>query len=205
MTEVLGAELSRAIDNAVHFVNPKSLWLPGELLFEISENYVSVTSCSDYFAAYDAAKLSSESTPSRFVLSLEDAKNLSTLAKERKAKQYTVSLEVSDGKLLAESTEGAKDFEFGITREENWDVVETLLFGTDYEVVSNLITERYFHPDRWSKISQLKPKDAPLGFTPVNIYGNFLLRIRLGPTFHGAVKSLDTDKIPEELKFDWMT
>lgn len=205
--EVPGAELARILDNVSLFCNPKSPYLPGEILLVYTKDTFSAYSCSDYIAALDEAatrRVDSLHADGMVVLKLEDVESLSKIAKGSKAKDYSLEVEFhGDGLavLTADSEHAFAGCEF---RSENWEIVEAILLDEE-NVEEASIRDAVFQPDRWSKISQLRPKNMPVGYMPILYRGHYLLRFRVGKTFRGVVKALDSDKIPEDMKFDWMT
>ena len=189
MTQILGEDLARVISNTMKFVNPKSIYLPGELLFDLTDGVLSCYACDDYIAIKDSAPMP-ESGDFHFVLSLENAKELEAFARENKKsdldfkvtinelERYDVTFSMNDVDKVTFET-----LEF---RDVNWDIVDMILFEDIPQVP---FFDLAFRPERFTKFSQLKhDKEAPMHWRLHEINGNPIVRFDIGDTIHGAIR-----------------
>lgn len=183
-------DLARVTKNAMMFCNPKSLWLPGEMLFDLTNNTLKVYACDDYFAICSQAPFTGNAD-TYFVLLLEDVKKLEEFS--RKNKKEEIQIIISDGfdSVTFATTETQQEYAFGEFREENWYVVEGLIF--DPSVKPTYIQTFDSNPERYAKLSQLKYNKQEdwihWNFVETET-GNLLVRFTVGPDISGVIRPL---------------
>lgn len=200
MTRILGDDLARVTGNVIKFVNPKSIYLPGEILFDLTNHRLRCYSSDDYIALTDTASTDSEAD-FYFVLDIEDVKKLEKFARDNK--KYWIEIrQKMHGVAFDVDSEAEDSLPFSIKefREEPWNLLETILFD---EEVTDLSVSRYtFRPERLTKLSQLKhDKDAPFDVRVVNLNGFELHRFRIGETLRGVVRPVDRSVVDD--KYLW--
>lgn len=197
MIQILGEDLARVISNTMKFVNPKSIYLPGELLFDLTNGVLSCYACDDYIAIKDSAPMH-EAKDFHFVLSLEDAKTLEKFARENKKsdlsfevkinelERYEVAFSMNDvDKVIFETLE---------VRDRNWDIVDMILFE---ELPRIPFDDLAFRPERFTKFSQLKhDNESPMRWRLHETNGIPIVRFTIGKTLCGAIRpvTLETDE-----------
>ena len=199
MIKILGEDLARVCNNAMMFVNPKSLWLPGEVLFDLTNNTLSVYACDDYFAICSKAQFTGNAD-TFFVLNLNDIKGytkdkekhegLEEFARRNKKDEILITHDGNGIINFASNTE-AIAFEAGEYREDNWYIVEGLIFDPSVTPVS--IQGFDSNPERYSKLSQLKYDKEKhwikWKFVETET-GNLLVRFTVGPDINGVIRPL---------------
>lgn len=202
MSQLAGEDLSRIVGNTMKFVNPKSLYLPGELLFNLTANNLSCYACDDYNALTDVAELNTlfksaeEAQEQTFVLKLEDVKDLDKFVRDNKKSDIAISFtEVDHGKtqvsfLVNDATKVT--YTTLPLREDNWDVVDMILFE---ECPKLPFYELAFNPERFTKFSQLKhDKEAPMKWELLEMGTSEksmpVVRFTLGNSIIGAIRPL---------------
>lgn len=200
MTQILGENLLRVVTNTIKFVNPKSLFLPGELLFSLTSGTLSCYACDDYVSLTDSATLISKETEAAlFVLSLEDAKDLESYA--RTNKKVDLGIEIFDNTVSFSVNEhDFSAYDLAPYREENWEFVNFLLFE---ELPIKPVYRTAFRPERFTKFSQLKhDKEAPMDWEYLSAdEGRTLVRFKIGETIIGTISALLRDKV--DPKYLW--
>jgi hypothetical protein len=181
------------------FVNPKSLYLPGEIFFLLSGDMLEVYACDDYFAVTDTAIVTEHDNTS-FVLSLNDVKGytknkehvegLEEFARRMKKEEIAISTDSSSVTFMADME--ALTFQKGTYREENWDIVEGLIYSD--EVTPVRIDGFRSNPERYAKLSQLKYDKKKFGiewkFVETKT-GVLLIRFEVGPSLKGVIRPLE--------------
>lgn len=188
MIKINAEDLARVTKNAMMFVNPKSLWLPGELLFDLTNNTLSVYACDDYFAICATAPYTGNAD-TYFVLSLEDVKTLEEFSRKNKKDEMLLSLD-REGVTFGINQE-EKRFPLGEYREENWYVVEGLIYSD--EITPATIHSFDSNPERYAKLSQLKydKNNEWIKWKFVETAtGNLLVRFTVGPDISGVIRPL---------------
>lgn len=203
MIKIAAEDLARVCNNAMMFANPKSLYLPGEILFLLNGDMLEVFACDDYFAITDSAPVTPHD-PNVFVLGLNDIKGY-TKDKEkhegleefaRKAKKDDIRIVFDPvGDISFASDEAAISFENKEYRENNWDIVEGLIYSD--EVTPVPVTGFRSNPERYAKLSQLKYDKANHGIEWKFVQtqaGHLLVRFEIGPTLKGVIRPLENPK-----------
>lgn len=198
MIKILGEDLARICGNALMFCNPKSLYLPGEILFDLTDNTLKVYACDDYFAICSQASFTG-TADTFFVLNLNDVKGY-TKNKEkiegleefaRRNKKDEILILPEDTAIQFMAKDEVKVLPFGEYREDNWYIVEGLIF--DPSVTPVAIQSFDSNPERYSKLSQLKyNKDEhwiKWKFVETET-GNLLVRFTVGPDISGVIRPL---------------
>jgi len=202
MTQILGEDLARIVSNTMKFVNPKSIYLPSELLFNLTVDELQCYACDDYIAITDYAKLSKElfnagNSPAEetFVLSLEDAKDLERFARENKKSDIGIKFSsLTKGRVqvafsLNEATQCT--YSTGEFRQQNWDLVDAMLFD---DFPKTPFYDLSFNPERFTKFSQLKHnKDAPMHWELLQLKNTPIVRFTLGDTITGVIRPLNLE------------
>lgn len=189
MIQVLGEDLARVISNTMKFVNPTSIYLPGELLFDLTNEVLSCYACDDYIAIKDSAPMPG-AEDFHFVLSLEDAKALEKFARENKKSDLSFEVNINELERY-EVTFSMNDadrviFDTLEVRDANWDIVDLILFE---ELPRIPFDDLAFRPERFTKFSQLKhDKEAPMHWRLHEINGNAIVRFTIGDTICGAIR-----------------
>jgi hypothetical protein len=195
MIQILGEDLARVISNTMKFVNPASIYLPGELLFDLTSDRLSCYACDDYVALTDSCELSKNDSKSEqhFVLSLEDVKDLEKFARENKKTDIGISAgysSIEDETVITFQVNevDSKEYSTGEFRESNWDLVDMMLFE---QLPRKPFDALAFRPERFTKFSQLKhDKEAPMKWQLVDAAGIALVRFTIGNTIVGAIRPL---------------
>lgn len=198
MAQVSGEELAKLVYNAYQFVNPKSIYLPGELLFMVDQNALRVYSCDDYIAYTETIPVVESGGKMQFVMSLESAKSLEKFARENKKYAIEIAKKMKDAVFyqVSDEEDNALNAPLGEERNETWDIVDALLFETCPRETPG---DYYTRPERVANLSKLKvPKEAPLGWRHVNLNGSHLIRFRLGTNVNGVIKPVDPSDIQSE-------
>lgn len=191
MIKINGDDLARVTKNAMMFCNPKSLWLPGEMLFDLTDNTLRVYACDDYFAISSQATLVSfrPKFETFFVLNLPDVKTLEEFS--RKNKKDEILITFAGSTVTFSTNDEVNTFEVGEFREENWYIVEGLIFDPSVKPV--WIQEFDSNPERYAKLSQLK-YDKNEHWIKWNFVetetGNLLVRFTVGPDVAGVIRPL---------------
>lgn len=188
MIKINAEDLARVCKNAMMFVNPKSLWLPGEVLFDLTNNTLSVYACDDYFAICATARFTGNAD-TYFVLKLEDVKTLEEFSRKNKKDEVQVSIN-KNGVTFATGDE-EKVFSLGEYREDNWFIVEGLIYSD--EITPATIHSFDSNPERYAKLSQLKydkNKDWIKWKFFETATGNLLIRFTVGPDISGVIRPL---------------
>lgn len=194
MYNIKGEDLARVVGNVMKFSNPKSLYLPGEILFDLTQDRLTCYSSDDYMAITDSAPIESDGE-FYFVLDLEDVKKLEKFARDNKKYRIKIN-KINDSLIDFDSDdESCGVFELKEYREEAWDIVEMILF--DKENIDNEEVHLFdIRPERLTKLSQLKhDKDAPLAAKFVSINGFILLRFKIGDTLRGVFRPVDRSAV----------
>lgn len=200
MAEVLGEDLAKLAYNAYQFVNPKSIYLPGEILFVVNESALRVYSCDDYIAFTETIPVSGESSEFQFSISLEAAKELEKFARTNKKYKLEIKKKMHDVVFYMDSENEEEDAAFNAElkpeRNETWDIVDVLLFE---ECERKAPGDYYTRPERIANLSKLKvPKEAPIGWRHVDLNGSHLIRFRMGGTVNGVIKPVNEEDILEQ-------
>lgn len=186
MIKIQAEDLARITKNCMMFVNPKSIWLPGEMLFDLTENTITCYACDDYFAVTDSASLAG-GLDTAFVLSLADVKELEAFSRQNKKDEVLISFN-GDGVTFASNDE-ALTFVPGELR-DNWDTVEdTILYPADEVAITGYMS----NPERYAKLSQLKydkNKDCIIWQHVESPTGQLIIRFSVGETLKGAIMPL---------------
>lgn len=186
MLKIQAEDLARITKNCMMFVNPKSLWLPGEMLFELTGDSISCYACDDYFAVTDSAPLigAAEKT---FVLSLADVKELEAFSRKNKKDEIQISFGMTGVDFDANNE--SFGFEFGDVR-DNWDIVDAVILEPADEVA---ITGYMSNPERYAKLSQIKYNKNTECITWQHVLspsGQLIIRWSVGETLKGAIMPL---------------
>jgi hypothetical protein len=188
MIKINGDDLATVTKNALMFANPKSLYLPGEVLFDLTDGMLKVFACDDYFAICSQAKLVMPGEKF-FVLNLADVKTLEEFSRKNKKDEIQISLGLAG--VDFDTTDNSISFNYGEFREDNWYVVEGLIF--DPSVSPVWIQEFDSNPERYAKLSQLK-YDKNEHWIKWNFVetatGNLLVRFTVGPDIAGVIRPL---------------
>lgn len=198
--QILGDDLARVVSNTNKFVNLKSPYLPGELLFYLTPDTLSCYACDDYIAVTDQATLVT-SIPGHheFVLSLEDAKELEKFARENKKSDLSITVG-SSGVAFALNEVELKTYELQEYREPNWEFVNYLLTEP---LPIKPVYRVAFRPERFTKFSQLKhDKEAPMDWEFLAAdEDRTVIRFKIGETIIGAISALLRDGL--DPKYLW--
>lgn len=188
MIKINGDDLATVTKNALMFANPKSLYLPGEILFELTDGMLKVFACDDYFAICSQAKLVMPGEKF-FVLSLADVKTLEEFSRKNKKEEIMITFDLDE--VTFATTDSEIWFTEGEFREENWYVVDGLIF--DPTVTPVWIQEFDSNPERYAKLSQLKydKNEHWIKWRFVETAtGNLLVRFTVGPDISGVIRPL---------------
>lgn len=199
MLKINADDLARVCKNAMMFANPKSLWLPGEILFEIEGKTLKVFACDDYFAITDSAELTTGSAQTFFVLNVRDIQGytkdkvkhegLEEFARRHKKEEIQISFGTTG--VDFDSNEESISLDFGEFREDNWYIVDGLINSDEVHPVSIYGFES--NPERYAKLSQLKYDKEAFGiiwnFVQTEA-GNLLVRFSVGSTLRGVIRPL---------------
>jgi hypothetical protein len=187
LIQILGEDLARVISNTMKFVNPKSIYLPGELLFDLTNEALSCYACDDYIAIKDSAPIKGEGD-AVFVLSLDDAKDLEKFARENKKTDLGIYITIDIVKVEVNDVDD-RIYELAEYREANWDIVDLILFE---ELPRIPFDDLAFRPERFTKFSQLKhDNEAPMHWRLHEINGNAIVRFTIGDTICGAIRPVN--------------
>lgn len=183
-------DLARVTKNAMMFCNPKSLWLPGEILFDLTDNTLKVYACDDYFAICSQAPFTGEAD-TYFVLLLEDVKKLEEFSRKNKKEEIQIIISDDFDSIIFATTETQQEYAVGEFREDNWYLVEGLIF--DPSVKPTFIQGFDSNPERYAKLSQLKYNKQEdwihWNFVETET-GNLLVRFTVGPDISGVIRPL---------------
>jgi hypothetical protein len=194
MTTVSAENLARITANVMKFVNPKSIYLPGEMRFYLTNDELSCYACDDYIALTDKCPVLGGTSGRDFVLSLANVKDLEKFARE--AKKFDITIRHEGSIVTFGSDENNLKFETLEYREENWEIVDFILFE-DLEPTE--LGKLYFRPERFTKFSQLKhDKDAPMVWDFVEGNGHPLVRLKIGETLRGVIRPVTPEKVAEQ-------
>lgn len=200
MIKINAEDLAKVTKNAMMFVNPKSLWLPGEVLFDLTEGTLKVYACDDYFAICSQAPYSGEAD-NYFVLQLEDVKKLEEFSRKNKKDEIQIIFSDDFDSVIFSTNETQQEYAFGEFREENWYVVEGLIF--DPSVSPTFIQTFDSNPERYAKLSQLK-YDKNKHWIKWNFVetetGNLLVRFTVGPDISGVIRPLSEPEKHHNMK-----
>lgn len=212
MFSVSAEDLSRVLTNTMKFVNPKSLDLPGEMMFAVSEKTLIVYACDDYVSITDTAEVSSEQGfETAFVLDLEKVKDLDKICREYK--KYDLSIENVEKRIVhvivGEKLEEAL-YDQGRIAEKNWSILDALIFD-DFPVAS--VQAFCLRPERLTKFSQLKAnKEAPVDFSvhvvpylePSDVEEEMhIIKFKLGETIRGAIRPVIRSMVDERFLLEY--
>ena len=189
MIKINGDDLATVTKNAMMFCNPKSIYLPGEILFDLTDNTLKVYACDDYFAVCSQAPFTGNADIF-FVLSLTDVKTLEEFSRKNKKDEILISI-AANGNIALSTNDDTKAFEVGEFREDNWYIVEGLIF--DPSVTPVWIQEFDSNPERYAKLSQLKynKNEHWIKWRFVETQtGNLLIRFSVGPNLNGVIRPL---------------
>jgi hypothetical protein len=199
MLKILGEDLARICKNASMFTNPKSLYLPNEVLFRFEGTDLRVFATDDYFAISDVATLTAGKAEFSFVL---DAKDIAGYTKDkvkyegleefaRRNKKNEIEISVGPLGVDFETNDEARHFPFAEYREDAWWVIEGLIFSDEIQPVA--ISHYRSNPERYAKLSQIKYDKDSFGidwFHVETMTGNLLIRFKIGPTIDGVIRPL---------------
>lgn len=199
MIKILGEDLARICNNSMMFSNPKSLYLPGEILFRFEVDSLRVFATDDYFAISDVANLTAGKAEFSFVLHLEDVKGYTKNKKKfegldefaRRNKREEILILPDDSGVFFQTKERSNYFYFADNRKPAWEVIEGLIFSDEIQPVS--ITGYRSNPERYAKLSQVKYDKNSFGIDwehVETVTGNLLVRFKIGPTINGVIRPL---------------
>lgn len=186
MLKINGEDLARITKNCMMFVNPKSLWIPGEVYFELTGDTISCYACDDYFAVTDSAPLIGKAT-GEMVLSLEDVKKLEAFSRQNKKEEIQIIL--GETFVEFETTDNAMNCQL-LDYRNNWDTVYAVIFQ---EAEPAFIHSYMSNPERYAKLSQLKYNKNTECITWFHVQsptGQMIIRFEVGKTLKGAIMPL---------------
>lgn len=186
MLKINGEDLARITKNCMMFVNPKSLWIPGEVYFELTGDTISCYACDDYFAVTDSAPLIGKADI-QFVLSLDDVKSLEAFSRKNKKEEIQISFGTTG--VDFDTTDESISFNFLEVR-DNWDTVYAVILD---EAEPAFIHSYMSNPERYAKLSQLKYNKNTECITWFHVQsptGQMIIRFEVGKTLKGAIMPL---------------
>lgn len=199
MLKILGEDLARICKNGSMFTNPKSLYLPDEMLFRFESDSLRVFATDDYFAISDVAPLSAGKTEFSFTLTgknvsgytknREKVEGLEEFARRNKKNEIVISFDLDEVTFATDNEEVW--FTQAEYREPAWEVIEGLIFSD--EVIPVDIHHYRSNPERYAKLSQIKYDKDTFGidwFHVETVTGNLLIRFQIGPSIHGVIRPL---------------
>lgn len=186
MLKIQAEDLARITKNCMMFVNPKSIWLPGEMLFLLTGDTITCYACDDYFAVTDSASLTGKADKA-FVLSLADVKELEAFSRQNKKDEIQISFDLDEVTFSAGDEE---KFFTSLEIRDSWDTVDDVILHPAEPIA---ITGYMSNPERYAKLSQLKydkNKDCIIWQHVESPTGQLIIRFSVGETLKGAIMPL---------------
>lgn len=212
MLKILGEDLARICKNGVMFTNPKSIYLPNEMLFRFENTDLRVFATDDYFAISDVANLTAGKAEFSFVL---DAKDVAGFTKNgekvegleafaRRNKKEEIQISFGTAGVDFDTKDEILSLDYAENREPAWEIIEGLIFSDEIQPVA--ITGYRSNPERYAKLSQIKYDKDSFGidwFHVETVTGNLLIRFKIGPTIDGVIRPLSEPQEDVTLEGDY--
>lgn len=198
---ILAPELDRIIQNALLFVNEKSVRVT-HVFFTILDNKLRVYSTDDYVAITDSASLEG---PSRwFEFTIEDVKKLGEWIKKDKkvVHKSEIVLKFKHTLVNFSCSDFDEDISISIPSESQADALNFIFELLDPEAYEVSIPLLAIKPERLTKMARIKAdKEAPIDLRGVEVRGHTLVQFRRGDTVTGCIKPVDRSKVDD--RFLW--
>lgn len=201
--KILAPELDRVVQNALLYVNPKSVRLV-EVFFVFGSERIDVFAADDYVVITDSAPLEETGSAREIALSIEDVKKLGEWVKEDKKVVHKSDINVKFKNTLMELSSPDSDREISISflkepSYASWDFLMELL--TD-EAEPRFIDHFAVRTERMAKLARLKAeKEAPIDMRGIDVRGHLVVQFKIGNSITGAIVPVDRSKVDE--RFLW--
>lgn len=201
---VSAPDLDRVLQNALLYVNPKSVYLK-EVFFGVIEGKIDVYSSDDYVTVTDSAPVTSDQE-TWFSLSIEDTKRLAEWVKLDKKVVHKSTIIVTFRHTLVEASSDDSDEEISVpyVKEPNLPVFDIMMQLLDEDAEQEKIQVNAFRPERLAKLARLKAdKEAPVDMRGVSIREVHFIQFKIGETITGCIKPVEREAVDD--RFLWGT
>lgn len=202
MISVSGETLAQMAYNANLFINPRSFYLPNQVLFYAVDNGIRVYSSDDYIGFSQYTNTPSNNEDTAFILSVENVKEVEKFA--RANRKYDVDITVSLDKVTFSCGDEEPLTYSCIEYSEWWETLDWLIFSEDMEPGADVVN--FSRKERLGNISKIKePSNSPLVLKHFRVETQdpeepeiTLIRFELGPYIDGLIRLVSKNKIKEE-------
>lgn len=207
MMQVTAPDLDRIVQNALLFVNEKSVFLD-EVFFAVLEGRMHVYSSDDYVAITDSLEVTEGAEECSIYLSIADVKALGEWIKKDKkvVHKYDIKIQMKFTGVRFECPDAPEGDDQEIYFSFAPEIPEPFLFlsaVTSRDIPSVGIPDLFaVRPERVTRLARIKAdKEAPIDFRGILMNNRTLLQFRLGDTVTGCVMPVDRSKVDD--RFLW--
>lgn len=208
MIQVTAPDLDRIVQNALLFVNDKSVFLD-EVFLTVLEGRVYVYSCDDYVGFTDSCEVTDGSEEIDIYLTIADAKKLGEWVKKDKkvVHKYDVKLHKKFTGVRFECPDAPEGDDQELFLPFASKIPEQFLFlsaATSREALTSTIPSFFaLRPERVSRLARIKAdKESPLDFRGITMNGKDILQFRIGYTATGCIMPVDRSKVDDGFLWD---
>lgn len=191
-----GADIARALDNALLFCDPKAEYLPGVVHVEFSAGGIAFSACDDYATGRDSVGVLTPPNIGHFDITEESADAIVKAARSARSQSVTLALDELSFVLTVGEVETVADAD---ESSDAWDDILPLI-DVDAHESQDLPPTVAFSATRFARFGRVKAlKDAPMDVRFMATEGAPLALIKIGPTFRGELQGVRRDEAMEHL------